>query len=226
MKQVKDASLRRIQALLFLACLLPLLRVLVDLWRDELGADPVEAITHATGDWALNLLLTTLTITPLRKLSGWHWLARLRRELGLFCFFYAALHVLAYLLFDQSFDGRSILQDIGKRPFIAAGFLAFLLLIPLALTSTDGMIRRLGGRRWLRLHRLAYLAAAAAVFHYLWLVKRDLSAPAAYALALCLLLGARVLFDSRRRSPHSGKGSVPAAPRPPPQGPENQRPCR
>ncbi len=225
MKQLKDASLRRIQVLVFLACLLPLLRLLIDLLNDELGADPVEAITHSTGDWALNLLLITLTITPLRKLSGWHWLARLRRELGLFCFFYAALHVLAYLLFDQSFEWRGIVQDIGKRPFITAGFLAFVLLIPLALTSTDDMVRRLGGRRWLRLHRLAYLAAAAAVFHYLWLVKRDISQPAAYAVALCLLLGARILLGSRRRRLSAAAPS--AAPRyPQAQEPENHRPCR
>jgi sulfoxide reductase heme-binding subunit YedZ len=225
LKQLKDASLRRIQVLVFLACLLPLLRLLIDLLNDELGADPVEAITHSTGDWALNLLLITLTITPLRKLSGWHWLARLRRELGLFCFFYAALHVLAYLLFDQSFEWRGIVQDIGKRPFITAGFLAFVLLIPLALTSTDDMVRRLGGRRWLRLHRLAYLAAAAAVFHYLWLVKRDISQPAAYAVALCLLLGARILLGSRRRRLSAAAPS--AAPRyPQAQEPENHRPCR
>jgi methionine sulfoxide reductase heme-binding subunit len=164
-------------------------------WRaysDNLGANPIEAITHATGDWTLIFLLITLAITPLRKLTGQHWLVRFRRMLGLFAFFYGALHFLTYVWLDKFFDVHEMLADVAKRRFITAGFTAFLLLIPLAVTSTRGWIRRLGGRRWNLLHRLIYASAVAGVVHYVWLVKADLRKPLQYALVLAVLLGYRV----------------------------------
>lgn len=197
MKQLSNPSLQRLKFILFLACLAPLARLAAETYTGDLGADPVETITRSTGIWTLNLIFATLAITPARKLTGWQWLARFRRMLALFAFFYACLHFMAYLIFDQFFDWAGIALDIGKRPFITVGFICFALLIPLAATSTDSMMRRLGGRRWLRLHRLAYLIAAAAVFHYLWLVKRDIGAPAAYAVILCLLLCARIVHVQR-----------------------------
>ncbi len=218
MKPSLRPDLRPLKTALFLACLIPLSRLLVGSFTGGLGADPVAAITGSTGRWALNLLLVTLAFTPLRKLTGWQWLARLRRTVALFAFFYACLHFAAYLVFDQFFDWAGMVADIGKRPFIAAGFLCFALMVPLALTSTDGMMRRLGGRHWLRLHRLAYLGAAAAILHYLWLVKRDITMPGAYALALCALLCARLVQSRRKSKP----GTVDAKRRQPP---ENQRPC-
>ncbi|BBL74506.1 sulfite oxidase heme-binding subunit YedZ [Methylomagnum ishizawai] len=183
--------------LLFLACSIPALRLTVGALTGGLGADPVAAITATTGLWTLNLLFATLAITPLRRLTGWHGLGRPRRMLGLFAFFYACLHGAAYLVFEQFFDWAGMLADIGKRPFIAAGCLGFALMVPLAATSTDGMMRRLGGRPWRRLHRLAYLCALAAVLHYLWLVKRDITVPGLYALVLCGLLAARMVRPRR-----------------------------
>lgn len=166
-----------------------------------LGANPLEAITHRTGDWALRFLLLTLAVTPLRTLTGWNPLVRFRRPLGLFAFFYAALHLLTYLWFDKFFAWPEILADIPKRPFITVGFTAFCLLVPLALTSTSGMIRRLGGRRWQALHRLIYVATAAAVVHFWWLVKADVSRPRLYAAALLALFAARAWVTWKRRVP-------------------------
>jgi sulfoxide reductase heme-binding subunit YedZ len=172
-------------------------------WRavqHRLGANPLEAVTHGTGDWALRFLLLTLALTPARALTGWNQIARFRRMLGLFAFFYASLHLLTYLWFDQFFSWPDILHDIPKRPFITAGFFAFVALVPLAATSTAGMVRRLGGRRWQALHRLVYLAAVAAVVHYWWLVKADLSSPRFYLLLLLGLLCARAGVALRRRA--------------------------
>jgi len=157
-----------------------------------LARTPWLRITQVTGGWALNLLLATLAITPLRRLTGWHWLTRLRRTLALFSFYYASLHFLDYLVFEQFFDGWEISRDILFRPYITAGFLAFGLMVPLALTSTNAMIKRLGGRNWKALHRLTYLIAMAGVFHYFWLVKRDITVPAVYALILLGLLWTRI----------------------------------
>ncbi|MBC7781594.1 MAG: sulfoxide reductase heme-binding subunit YedZ [Proteobacteria bacterium] len=176
-----------------IAALLPLAQLAYGAFTGGLGANPIEAITRATGEWTLILLLVTLTVTPLRKLTGLNWLLRLRRMLGLSAFFYACLHFTTYVWLDQFFDLASIVKDIAKRPFVTAGFAAFLLLIPLALTSTDAMVRRLGGKSWLALHRLAYVATAIGVVHYWWLVKADIREPLFYAIVLGVLLAARLL---------------------------------
>jgi sulfoxide reductase heme-binding subunit YedZ len=173
---------------IFLFCLVPL-GVLV--WRAltaNLGANPVEFIQHATGDWTLRFLVFTLSITPLRKLLKLPELIRFRRMLGLFAFFYACLHLLTYLGPDQSFDLAAIWQDVAKRPFITVGFTAFVLLIPLAITSTAGWIRRLGGRRWQMLHRAIYISAICGVIHYYWLVKSAVLRPLTYAAIVAVLL--------------------------------------
>ncbi len=187
----------------FLASLLPLVRLLWLGFHGGLGANPIEFITLSTGTWTLTFLLITLTVTPLRRLSGWQWPIRLRRMLGLFAFFYACLHFVTYIWLDQFFDLTGIYLDIFKRPFITIGFTSFLLLIPLALTSTQGMMRRLGGRNWQRLHRLVYLIAIGGVVHYWWLVKKDVTEPAIYAAVLALLLGFRLWVFTRTRIPRS-----------------------
>ncbi len=183
--------MRYLKPAIFLTCLLPLALLVWDGFHDALGANPIETITHRTGDWTLRFLLITLTMTPLRRLLGWNGALRLRRMLGLFAFFYACLHFLTYLVLDQFFDWDAIIRDIAKRPYITIGFSAFVLLIPLAVTSTKAMMRRLG-RRWGQLHRLAYLVAIFGVIHYLWLVKADYLPPALYASVLAILLGLRV----------------------------------
>jgi len=165
-----------------------------------LGANPIEVITHSTGDWILIFLLITLSITPLRKLTGQLWLIRYRRMFGLFAFFYATLHFVTYIWLDKFFNVHEIWADVLKRRFITVGFTAFVLLIPLALTSTQGWIRRLGGKRWQTLHRLIYVSAIAGVIHYWWLVKADITKPAKYALVLSLLLGYRLVVQVRRRA--------------------------
>jgi sulfoxide reductase heme-binding subunit YedZ len=178
------------------------------------GANPLEDVTHGTGDWAIRFLCVTLAITPLRRLTGWNGAIRFRRMLGLFAFFYATLHFLTYALLDRfaSLDfpngmlsgtavrmlAASIADDIYKRPFITVGSVAFFAMVPLALTSTTGMIRRLGGRRWQMLHRLIYVSAVAAVIHYLWLVKSDIRHPLAYGLIVAVLLGLRAYWARAR----------------------------
>ena len=182
---------------LFALCLVPAARLVWLGLSDGLGANPIEFVIRSLGTWTLTLLLATLAITPLRRLTGLNALIRVRRMLGLFAFFYASLHFLAYVGLDQFFDFRQILADIVKRPYITVGFTSFVLLIPLAVTSTNAMQRRLGGRRWQRLHRLVYVIAAGGVVHYLWLVKKDITAPALYALVLILLLGLRLWWQRR-----------------------------
>lgn len=172
----------------FLLSLVPLLLLGWRALQQELGANPIEFITHATGDWTLRFLLITLSITPLRKLVKQPNLIRFRRMLGLFAFFYGTLHLFTYFWLDKFFDVADIAKDIGKRPFITAGFGGFLLMLPLAITSTAGWVRRLGGQRWQRLHRLIYFSAAAGVVHYYWLVKSDIRLPLLYAIILALLL--------------------------------------
>jgi sulfoxide reductase heme-binding subunit YedZ len=184
---------------LFLILLIPLFNLIGNGVLDQLGANPIEKITRTTGYWTLTLLLVTLSATPLRRVLGWIWIGRFRRMLGLFAFFYGCLHFLTYLVLDQFFDWPGIVKDIAKRPYITVGFTAFLLLIPLAVTSTDGMIRRLGGKRWRRLHRLVYVIAIGGVVHFWWLVKKDITAPAADAAILAALLGFRVIDAVRRR---------------------------
>jgi sulfoxide reductase heme-binding subunit YedZ len=193
---IKNSNLEIVKALLFIACLAPLGLLGWDGWNGNLGANPIEVITRSTGTWTLVFLLATLTVTPLRKISRWQSLIKFRRMLGLFAFFYAGLHFTTYLWLDQFFDLPGIVKDVAKRPFITIGLLSFVLLIPLAATSTRGMIRRLG-RRWQQLHRLIYLIAIGGVIHYLWLVKADRTHPLIYGTALSLLLFYRVLPGCR-----------------------------
>jgi sulfoxide reductase heme-binding subunit YedZ len=176
------------KVVVFLLCLVPFI-VLVDrILHNRLGANPVEFLQHATGDWTLRFLVFTLCITPFRKLLKLPDLIRFRRMLGLFAFFYVCLHFLTYLGPDQSFDLSAMWKDVYKRPFITVGFLGFVLLIPLALTSTAGWIRRLGGRRWQIIHRAIYVTAIAGVIHYYWLVKSDVRKPLFYGVLVGLLL--------------------------------------
>lgn len=179
------------KVLLWLLCLAPLARLVFLGLTGELGANPIEFITHSTGTWTLVGLLTTLSITPLRKLGAPSWLLRFRRPLGLFAFFYACLHFTTYIWLDQFFDPASIVKDVVKRPFITVGFAAFVLLIPLAATSNHFMMKKLG-RNWQRLHRLVYLIASLGVVHYWWLVKKDITQPLIYACVLAVLLAMRL----------------------------------
>lgn len=181
-------QLQAMKALIFIAALIPLTWLIVDGVNGNLGANPVENITHRTGEWVLNFLLITLAVTPLRKITGWHWLLRFRRMLGLYAFFYVLLHFTTYIWLDRFFVFDEIGKDIAKRPYITLGFACFLLLIPMALTSTNAMVRRLGAKRWQRLHKMIYGIAIGGVVHYLWLVKSDIVLPLAYGLVLALLL--------------------------------------
>ena len=186
--------LRLTKTLIFLAAIVPLGRLGWKALHDGLGANPIEVITHSTGDWTLILVLSTLTITPLRRITRQYWLIGVRRMIGLFAFFYGVLHFTTYIWLDKFFDLHEMFKDIAKRPFITVGFSAFVLLIPLALTSTAGWIRRLGGKNWQRLHRLIYLTGMLGVIHYIWLVKADLRKPLEYAFALSILLLYRVVM--------------------------------
>jgi sulfoxide reductase heme-binding subunit YedZ len=192
-------GVRLLSRIVFLAALAPLVDMVLGASYGRLGANPIETITRSTGIWTLRLLLITLAVTPLRRLTGWNDVTRVRRMLGLFAFFYGSLHLVTYVWLDQFFDWRAIAKDIVKRPFITAGLTAYLLLVPLAVTSTAGMIRRLGGRTWRRLHRLAYAAAALGVVHYWWLVKLDTRPPRNYAILLAALLLARLFAWYRER---------------------------
>ena len=183
--------------LLFALCLAPLARLVFFAFTDRLGANPIEFTLRSLGTWTLVMLLVTLSITPLRRLTGWNSLIRVRRMLGLFAFFYASLHFLTYAGVDQSFDLGAILRDVVKHPYITVGFACFLLLIPLAVTSTNAMQRRLGGKRWQQLHRLVYVIAAGGVVHYLWLVKKDITQPVLYGVVLAALLGMRLVWRRR-----------------------------
>jgi methionine sulfoxide reductase heme-binding subunit len=176
----------------FSACLIPLAILAWDTITDHLGANPIEAITRQTGTWTLRFLLISLAVTPARRLAGWNSVIRFRRMLGLFAFFYASLHCLTYIWLDQFFVVEDIAKDVIERPFITVGFLGFVMLIPLAVTSTAKMIKRLGGKRWQLLHRLVYASALAGVVHYLWLVKADVQLPLIYGSLLAVLLGYRL----------------------------------
>jgi sulfoxide reductase heme-binding subunit YedZ len=180
-----------------LAALSPALWLAADVWRDALGADPIATITHRSGDWALRFILIALAVTPLRRVSGWQVLARFRRVLGLYAFFYASLHFATYLVLDLGGYWAQILEDVVKRPYITVGFLAWLGMLPLALTSTQAAMRALG-RRWAQLHRLVYVVGILGVLHYLWLVKADLREPLIYAAILTLLLLLRIPVVIRR----------------------------
>jgi len=191
---------------IFILSLLPFAWYGWGAWHDTLGANPIEAVTRGMGTWTLNFLLITLAVTPLRKLTGWHAALRLRRMLGLFTFFYAVLHLTSYLWFDQFFDWGEIARDILDRPFITVGMAAFVLLIPLAATSSNFAIRKLGGRRWQALHRTVYAIGILAVLHYSWLVKADQSQPLLYGGILVVLLGLRAWWrEVERREQLAGK---------------------
>jgi methionine sulfoxide reductase heme-binding subunit len=189
--KIQHSKFNILKASVFLACLSPLGLLALDAFRDNLGANPIEVITRSVGTWTLVFLLITLSVTPLRKLPGWNSLIKFRRMLGLFAFFYGALHFTTYVWLDQFFDLHDIVKDVAKRPFITVGFASFVLMIPLVLTSTRKMISRLG-KRWQQLHRAIYLIAIGGVIHFFWLVKADTSQPLLYGAILTLLLGYRV----------------------------------
>ena len=185
----------------FIVCFIPAAWLLFAVLTDRLSADPIKDITQDTGSWALRLLLVTLCITPLRKLTGWSSVIRYRRMLGLFAFFYGFLHFLTYVWLDQFFSVSDMLRDVYKRPFITAGFTGFIVMVPLAITSTKNWIVRLGGKRWQLLHRLTYISGIAGVLHYLWLVKSDVERPLIYGVLLSFLLGFRVFQSLPSRRP-------------------------
>jgi sulfoxide reductase heme-binding subunit YedZ len=207
---------RVVKPTLYFAATLPLAWLLFALLTGRVMGDEVKFMQHVTGDTVLTCLMLTLAVTPLRRLTGWNEIVRVRRLIGLTAFWYACLHLSTYLVFDQSLSIDEILKDIAKHPWVLVGFTAFLCLVPLAITSTKGWVRRLGGKRWQRLHRLVYVAATAGVLHYFWLVKKDVSAPLAYAAVLLILLGSRVWFawgkaKSRRTPPVQEAKAKPAA---------------
>src|SRR6185436_5238624 len=196
--QPKQQRIKWLKAAVFALCLIPLAHLTWLGTHHGLGANPIEYITRSTGFWTLTFLLITLTVTPLRRLSGWNWLLRLRRMLGLFAFFYVCLHFTTYIWLDQFFDLADMVKDIAKRPFITVGFSAFLLLIPLAATSTNAMVKRLGGRRWQLLHRMVYVIAILGVLHFWWLVKKDITEPLIFGSLLGLLFLARLVYAARK----------------------------
>jgi sulfoxide reductase heme-binding subunit YedZ len=193
---------KAVKAGIFVLALLPFLRMA---WLTATGVpvEPVEFLTHGSGDWALYLLCATLAVTPLRRLTGWNWVVRLRRMIGLFTFFYAFMHFLTFLWFDHNFDVAAMWKDVLKRPFITVGFACFVLLVPLAATSTNAMIKRLG-RNWAQLHKLIYLIAPLAILHYWWMKagKHNFEQPIVWGLVVAVLLGLRVVWSlNRARSP-------------------------
>lgn len=191
-----------IKSLLFALALLPFGRLFLFAFTDQLGANPIEFITRNTGDWTLYFLCITLAVTPLRRLSKWNWLIKLRRMIGLFAFFYVTLHFTTFLWFDHFFDVSEMLKDVIKRPFITVGFAAFVLLIPLAITSTNGMVKRLGGKRWQWLHRLIYVVASLGILHYWWMKagKHDFEQPIIFGVIVAALLLMRVFWAWQKRS--------------------------
>lgn len=202
-------QLAAIKSALFIVCLIPAFM----LWRgfelDTLGANPIETITRSLGEWTLRFLLITLTVTPLRKYTGWHWLIRLRRMLGLFTFAYGLSHLLTYVWLDQFFDWEAIARDIIKRPFITVGFAALMLMLPLAVTSSNYAIRKLGGRRWQSLHRAIYPIAILGCVHFWWLVKKDVTWPLVYTVITVALLGIRAWWREQERRKQLAGGYLP-----------------
>lgn len=185
-----------IKPVLFLWCLLPFALLVYDGFTDNLGVNPVETLTHETGQWALRFLLISLAITPLRRISKINWIIKLRRMLGLFAFFYAVLHFTTYIWLDQFFDWKEILIDIPKRPFITIGFISFVLLIPLVITSTNAMQRRLK-KKWLSLHKLVYIIPMLVVVHFIWSLKADYSEPLVYTTVFLVLMLLRAVYDRK-----------------------------
>lgn len=195
-----QALLRALKVAVFLLCFGPLSLLVWKGFDRLLGANPVDVITRTTGRWTLTFLLITLSITPARRILNAPWLVRFRRMLGLFAFFYGSLHLMTYVWLDKFFDVHAMLHDIAKRRFITAGMTAWALMLPLALTSTAGWIRRMGGKRWSRLHRLIYFSAAAGVIHFIWLVKADLRRPLTYGSVLAVLLAFRLVTWAMAKS--------------------------
>jgi methionine sulfoxide reductase heme-binding subunit len=193
MKPLPEKFVRGLKVLVFAGCVGPAFVLTWKGFHDGLGANPIDVITRATGKTTLTFLLITLSVSPVRKLSGLSWLIRFRRMLGLFAFFYGSLHLMTYVWLDKFFDVQAMLHDIAKRRFITAGMTAWVLMLPLAITSTTGWIRRLGGKRWQKLHRLIYFSAAAGVIHFIWLVKADLRDPLTFGAILAMLLAYRVI---------------------------------
>ena len=194
---MKDIQFRKL--VVFTNCLVPLALLVWDWWRGQLGANPLEFVTRTTGTLTLLFLVLTLAVTPARKATGVEWLVRFRRMLGLYAFFYGALHLTTYVWADKSFNFPAVVQDVSRRPFIAVGMASFFLMLPLAVTSTDRMIKRLGGKRWQRLHRLVYLSAVGGVIHFWMLVKADTRKPMLFGAAVAALLGYRLLTAYRKK---------------------------
>lgn len=186
--------------------LLPALLILLDAWRGKLGANPVEFITRATGVLTLVFLVITLMVTPLRKIYGWNWLLKQRRLLGLYAFFYGVAHLLTYLAYDRDWQLQTVIGDVYKRPFIAIGMFSFALMIPLAVTSTNAMIKKLGGQRWAQLHRLTYYITIGGVLHYYIIVKSDITYPLIFAIIVAVLIGYRVVASIKK-----ARGAAPRA---------------
>ena len=205
-----ESPIRRlIRTALWLLVIVPAVVLVAQLLLDQLGAEPIEALEHASGEWALRLLAASLVVTPLMRLTGWGWMVAQRRFLGLAAFFWAMGHLSVYIVLDQFFDWPEIVKDILKHLYITVGMLAFVLMIPLALTSTKWSIRKLGGKRWNQLHRLVYVSAVAGCVHYLWAVKKDLAEPMLYAAVFVVLFALRVVL--RKRGPRSSPPMPPDA---------------
>lgn len=211
MPNLSSGQLKLVKTLVFLAALLPFARLVIATINQDLGANPVEFITRNTGDWTLYFLCMTLAVTPLRRLTQWNWLIRLRRMLGLFAFFYALLHFTTFLWFDHFFDLEEMWKDVVKRPFITVGFIAFVMLIPLAATSTNGMVKRLGAKRWQALHRAIYLVAPLGILHFWWMKagKNDFAEPIVFGIIVAVLLLMRACW----RFAHKRDQSLRPAPR-------------
>lgn len=186
--------------------LLPAVLILIDGWRGKLGVNPVEYVTRASGVLTLVFLILTLLVTPLRKMYGWNWLLKQRRLLGLYAFFYGLAHLLTYLAYDRDWQLQTVAGDVSKRPFIALGMFSFLLMVPLAVTSTNAMIKKLGGQRWAQLHRLTYYTAIGGVLHYWAIVKSDVTYPLFFAVIVAVLLGWRVVLGIKK-----ARGAAPRA---------------
>ena len=202
-------QLTAIKAAVFALSLLPFFKLVWLVANDRL-VEPLQYITRNTGDWTLYFLCITLAVTPLRRLSKWNWLVKLRRMVGLYAFFYALLHFTTFLWFDHFFDVQAMLKDVAKRPFITVGFIAFVLLVPLALTSTNGMVRRLGGKRWQWLHRAIYVIAPLGILHFWWMkaAKHDFSQPVLFGAIVALLLGVRLVWARSKAATARAPASV------------------
>jgi methionine sulfoxide reductase heme-binding subunit len=196
-KRLSETQIKTLKVFIFFLSLIPLGRLGWWAYADALGSNPIEKLIRQTGYWTLTFLTITMAVTPLRLWLGLVWLGRFRRMLGLFAFFYSILHLSSYVILDQFFDWMGILKDIAKRPYITVGFTGLMLMMPLALTSSDGMIRRLGGQRWRSLHRLIYLITLLGVIHFIWLVKKDIFVPMTFMALFCLSLSLRGLIKVR-----------------------------